>query len=69
MPDTIDPSQSSDQRLIFDINATPDSSAAPSNNGLVGNLLVAQSGGPTAVINASIAGVIQEAGKYMDNIE
>ena len=25
---------------------------------LVGNLLVAQSGGPTAVINASIAGVI-----------
>jgi len=31
---------------------------------LVGNLLVAQSGGPTAVINASVAGVIQEAGKY-----
>jgi ATP-dependent phosphofructokinase / diphosphate-dependent phosphofructokinase len=31
---------------------------------LVGNLLVAQSGGPTAVINASLAGVIQEAGKY-----
>ncbi len=31
---------------------------------LVGNLLVAQSGGPTAVINASIAGVIQEAGKH-----
>jgi len=30
---------------------------------LVGNLLVAQSGGPTAVINASLAGVIQEAGK------
>lgn len=30
---------------------------------LVGNLLVAQSGGPTAVINASVAGVIQEAGK------
>lgn len=28
---------------------------------LIGNLLVAQSGGPTAVINASIAGVIQEA--------
>src|SRR5215468_1571379 len=30
---------------------------------LVGNLLVAQSGGPTAVINASVAGVIQEAGR------
>ncbi|MBI2949847.1 MAG: 6-phosphofructokinase [Verrucomicrobia bacterium] len=36
---------------------------------LVGNLLVAQSGGPTAVINASAAGVIQEAGKYPDLIE
>jgi 6-phosphofructokinase len=34
----------------------------------VGNLLVAQSGGPTAVINASLAGVIQEAGHH-DNIE
>lgn len=31
---------------------------------LVGNLLVAQSGGPTAVINASVAGAIQEAGKH-----
>jgi 6-phosphofructokinase 1 len=31
---------------------------------LVGNLLVAQSGGPTAAINASVAGVIQEAGKH-----
>jgi 6-phosphofructokinase 1 len=31
---------------------------------LVGNVLVAQSGGPTAVINASVAGVIQEAGKH-----
>src|SRR5438552_4332737 len=31
---------------------------------LAGNLLVAQSGGPTAVINASIAGVIQEAGRH-----
>ena len=30
---------------------------------LVGNLLVAQSGGPTSVINASVAGVIREAGK------
>jgi len=31
---------------------------------LVGNLLVAQSGGPTSVINASVAGGIQEAGKH-----
>ncbi|MEK7678039.1 MAG: 6-phosphofructokinase [Verrucomicrobiota bacterium] len=31
---------------------------------LVGNLLVAQSGGPTVVINASVAGVVQEAGKH-----
>jgi 6-phosphofructokinase 1 len=36
---------------------------------LVGNLLVAQSGGPTAVINASVAGVVQEAGKHPDLIE
>src|SRR2546430_632732 len=35
---------------------------------LVGNLLVAQSGGPTAVINASVAGVIQEAGRYPDQV-
>src|SRR6478609_7297576 len=31
---------------------------------LTGNLLVAQSGGPTSVINASVAGVVQEAKKY-----
>lgn len=31
---------------------------------LVGNLLVAQSGGPTSVINASLAGVITEAGHH-----
>jgi 6-phosphofructokinase 1 len=31
---------------------------------LVGNLLVAQSGGPTVVINSSLAGVIQEAGRH-----
>lgn len=31
---------------------------------LVGNLLVAQSGGPTCVINASLAGVINEAGHH-----
>lgn len=36
---------------------------------LTGNILVAQSGGPTAVINASIAGVIQEAGRHPDHIE
>src|SRR5271170_5510785 len=28
---------------------------------LIGSLLVAQSGGPTAVINSSVAGVVQEA--------
>jgi ATP-dependent phosphofructokinase / diphosphate-dependent phosphofructokinase len=31
---------------------------------LRGNLLVAQSGGPTAVINSSVAGVVQQAGKH-----
>jgi ATP-dependent phosphofructokinase / diphosphate-dependent phosphofructokinase len=31
---------------------------------LVGNLLVAQSGGPTSVINASVAGVITEVGRH-----
>ncbi|HOX01879.1 MAG TPA: 6-phosphofructokinase [Candidatus Paceibacterota bacterium] len=31
---------------------------------LTGNLLVAQSGGPTCAINASVAGVIQEAGRH-----
>jgi ATP-dependent phosphofructokinase / diphosphate-dependent phosphofructokinase len=31
---------------------------------LTGNLLVAQSGGPTSVINASLAGVIQQAGRH-----
>ena len=31
---------------------------------LVGNCIVAQSGGPTAVINASVAGVIEEAFKH-----
>jgi 6-phosphofructokinase 1 len=31
---------------------------------LVGNLLVAQSGGPTSVINSSLAGVIREAGRH-----
>ena len=37
---------------------------------LIGNLLVAQSGGPTAVINASVAGVITEAGRhdFIENI-
>jgi 6-phosphofructokinase 1 len=36
---------------------------------LVGNVLVAQSGGPTVVVNASLAGTIQEAGKHPDEIE
>ena len=31
---------------------------------LTGNLLVGQSGGPTAVINASVCGVVQEAFKH-----
>ncbi|HJO08330.1 MAG TPA: 6-phosphofructokinase [Verrucomicrobiota bacterium] len=35
----------------------------------MGNLLVGQSGGPTAVINASVAGVILEAGKHPNQIE
>src|SRR5881397_3911139 len=35
---------------------------------LVGNLLVAQSGGPTAVINASVSGIIQEAGRHPDQV-
>lgn len=34
-----------------------------------GNLLVAQSGGPTAVINASLAGVISAALQFEDEIE
>lgn len=36
---------------------------------LLGNLLVAQSGGPTAAINASIAGAIQEAGRHPEVVE
>src|SRR5436189_4365004 len=36
---------------------------------LAGNLLVAQSGGPTAVVNASVAGVIQQAGRHPEAIE
>ena len=35
---------------------------------LTGNCLVAQSGGPTAVINASVAGVVSEALNH-ENIE
>ena len=34
------------------------------NNVLRGNLLVAQGGGPTAVINQSMVGVVLEAKKY-----
>ena len=29
-----------------------------------GNMLIAQSGGPTAVINQSLVGAVLEAGKY-----
>ncbi|MBC8245070.1 MAG: 6-phosphofructokinase [Verrucomicrobia bacterium] len=55
--------------LIHDLNAEPETPPAPANDRLVGNLLVAQSGGPTAVINASVAGVIQEAGRHPEQIE
>jgi len=36
---------------------------------LIGNCLVAQSGGPTSVINSTLAGVVTEALKFEDNIE
>lgn len=36
---------------------------------LVGNCLVAQSGGPTSVINATLAGVVAEALKHDEHIE
>ena len=36
---------------------------------LKGNLLVAQSGGPTPVINASLAGVLTTALQFEDEIE
>ena len=36
---------------------------------LLGNLLVAQSGGTTATINASLVGAILEAGRHPDQIE
>ncbi|MDP6795590.1 MAG: 6-phosphofructokinase [Verrucomicrobiota bacterium] len=55
--------------LIHDLNAEPETAIAPTEDNLVGNLLVGQSGGPTAVINASVAGVIQEAGIHPEQIE
>ncbi len=55
--------------LIHDMSAEPETPVAPANDNLVGNLLVGQSGGPTAVINASVAGVIQEAGKHPNYVE
>lgn len=36
---------------------------------LVGNMLIAQSGGPTSAINASLAGAVEEAGRHPDLIE
>ncbi len=36
---------------------------------LVGNMLIAQSGGPTCAINASVAGAIEEAGRHPEVIE
>lgn len=58
-----------DQPKIHDLNAEPENKVRSANNQLPGNLLVAQSGGPTAVINASVAGVIQEAGRHPEQIE
>ena len=55
--------------LIHDLNAEPETPVATANENLCGNMLVGQSGGPTAVINASVAGVIQEAGKHPNQIE
>ena len=55
--------------LIHDLNAEPETPVTTANENLCGNLLVGQSGGPTAVINASVAGVIQEAGKHPKQIE
>jgi len=55
--------------LIHDLNAEPETPVTTDNGNLCGNLLVGQSGGPTAVINASVAGVIQEAGKHPNQIE
>ena len=55
--------------LIHDLNAEPETPVTTANENLCGNLLVGQSGGPTAVINASVAGVIQEAGKHPNQIE
>lgn len=36
---------------------------------LVGNMLIAQSGGPTCAINASVAGAIEEAGRHPEVIQ
>ncbi len=36
---------------------------------LVGNMLIAQSGGPTCAINASVAGAVEEAGRHPELIE
>ncbi len=36
---------------------------------IVGNMLIAQSGGPTCAINASVAGAVEEAGRHPDLIE
>ena len=35
---------------------------------VVGNMLIAQSGGPTCAINASVAGAVEEAGRHPDLI-
>ena len=55
--------------LIHDLSSEPETPPVEVDGKLVGNMLVGQSGGPTAVINASVAGVIQEAGKYPGQIK
>ena len=55
--------------MIHDLNTEPETPVVKANGELAGNLLVGQSGGPTAVINASVAGVILEAGKHPNQIE
>ena len=66
---TTNKSTETNNPLIHDLNAEPETPVTTDNGNLCGNLLVGQSGGPTAVINASVAGVIQEAGKHPNQIE
>jgi 6-phosphofructokinase len=67
-PITNSPTEASNP-LIHDLSSEPETPPVEVDGKLVGNMLVGQSGGPTAVINASVAGVIQEAGKYPRQIK